>query len=288
MQNIKQYEVLQWASLFLKKYECEPKVAELLLQHHLNVSRTQFFAQMREPISDGVVQAFKRDVKKHVETGIPIQHLMGYEQFFGRHFYVNKHVLIPRFETEELVQRVIEHTRKTFVKNKPVTIVDVGTGSGVIAVTLALELDNAIVYATDISTEALAVAQQNAKQLGADVTFLEGDFLQPFIDEAQRAQIIVSNPPYIAMSERDELCDTVKNFDPPIALFADGNGLAAYQTIISQLPQAIAARGHLFFEIGHTQGRKVTSLLQESFPRSEVTIYKDMNKKDRIISCQLL
>src|SRR5699024_8831679 len=180
--HVKQYEVLQWASLFLKKYDREANVAELLLRHHLNMSRTEYFAHMRERIPAKVAQAFKSDIMKHAQTGIPVQQIIGYEMFFGRPFYVDENVLIPRPETEELVQRIIEHARKTYVTNEPITIVDVGTGSGIIAITLALELPFAIVYATDISPDALAVAKKNATNLQAQVTFLEGDFLQPLID----------------------------------------------------------------------------------------------------------
>src|SRR5699024_10376346 len=285
--HVKQYEVLQWASLFLKKYDREANVAELLLRHHLNMSRTEYFAHMRERIPAKVVQAFKSDIMKHAQTGIPVQQIIGYEMFFGRPFYVDENVLIPRPETEELVQRIIEHARKTYVTNEPITIVDVGTGSGIIAITLALELPFAIVYATDISPDALAVAKKNATNLQAQVTFLEGDFLQPLIDLSTKVEIVVSNPPYIAKHERDKLSDTVKNFDPAIALFAENNGLRAYQTIISQLPHVIIEGGSVYFEIGHTQGKAVASLLKETFPMSEVTVEQDINKKDRIVSCYL-
>lgn len=185
---------------FLEKNNRETRVAVLLLQHHLNVSRTQYFAQMREDIPQHIIEKFRADVVKHAETGIPIQHLMGYEMFYGRKYSVNENVLIPRPETEELVLHVMEHAPK----DKPITIVDVGTGSGVIAITLALELPNADVYAIDISPDALGMAKKNAEDLAANVTFLQGDFLDPFVKQGLRADIIVSNPPYIAEEERSE------------------------------------------------------------------------------------
>ncbi|WP_042143898.1 peptide chain release factor N(5)-glutamine methyltransferase [Paucisalibacillus sp. EB02] len=275
----KQYEVLQWASLFLEKNNREPRVADLLLQYHLDVSRTQFFAQMRDDVPLHIAERFRKDIEKHVETGVPIQHLMGYEEFYSRKFSVNPHVLIPRPETEELVQHVINHASK----NEPITIVDIGTGSGIIAITLALELPNADVYAIDISEKALETAKKNAEYLQANVTFLQGDFLAPFFAQNLKADIVVSNPPYISEEERPELSDTVVNHDPELALFADDNGLAAYKKIIGQLPNAIIAGGAVVFEIGHLQGEAVKELLLETFPKSTVNILKDINGKNRIV-----
>ncbi|SEP72695.1 release factor glutamine methyltransferase [Virgibacillus subterraneus] len=276
----KQHEVLQWASLFLKKHNREEKAADLLLQHFLQVSRSDFFTMMRDPVPEKITAQFQDAIKVHAETGIPIQHIIGYEEFYSRQFSVNEHTLIPRPETEELVQQVIQTT-----PNEPLTIVDIGTGSGIIAVTLALELPRATVYATDISQDALSVARQNAKQLGADVTFLQGDFLTPLI--GKKIDVIVSNPPYIAHQDKAGLVDTVKKFDPELALFADENGLASYRQIIEDLPHVINGHADIFFEIGDRQGEAVRALLSEQFPTSNVQIIKDINKKDRIIQAHL-
>lgn len=282
--SLKQFEVLRWASLFLEEHNREPRVAEILLQHHLNVTRSQFYMLMQEPVSDEIAEMFKAQIVKHAETGIPVQHLTGYESFYGRDFTVNEHVLIPRPETEELVLHIIDSAGQPANSNQPLTIVDIGTGSGIIAITLALELPEAKVYASDISKDALAIARQNAKRLGADVTFLQGDFLEPIIDEQIKADIIVSNPPYIAREEAPLLSDTVKNFDPELALFAEKNGLAAYQKIIMQAPEAVNADALIAFEIGHKQGRAVRALIKGTFPGSAVTTIQDINKKDRIVS----
>ncbi|MFC4024951.1 peptide chain release factor N(5)-glutamine methyltransferase [Oceanobacillus longus] len=284
-QSTKQFEVLRWASLFLEKHDREPRVAEILLQHHLHVTRSQFFMLMQDPIPQDIVNRFQADIEKHAETGIPVQHLTGFESFYGRDFTVNKHVLIPRPETEELVQHVIQHAENR--DNERLTIVDIGTGSGVIAITLALELPHATIYATDISKYALMVAKQNAEKLQANVTFLQGDFLQPVIGEGIQADIIVSNPPYIAKADAHSLSDTVKNFDPELALFAENNGLAAYQKIIGQAPKVIRKRGLLAFEIGHEQSETMHKLIHEVFPKSNVTTIQDINKKDRIVSAEI-
>ena len=277
----KQYEVLKWASFYLEKYNREARVAEILLQHHLQVTRSEFFMMMRDPVPDMVVQQYKKDIEKHVKTGIPVQHLTGRECFYGRDFLVNEHVLIPRPETEELVQHVIKKLEKSSVE-QPI-IADIGTGSGIIAITLALELPNARVFAADISEAALETARKNAEQLQAEVTFLQGDFLEPFIHHQIKPEMIVSNPPYISMSEKEKLSDTVQNFDPKLALFAEENGLAAYKRIIAQSKQIIKPESAFAFEIGYQQAEAVNELIKNVYPQSDVQVIKDINGKDRIV-----
>lgn len=276
---MKQYEVLQWASLFLEKHNREVHVGELLLQHYLDVSRSQFFANMRDTLPDDIVDKFKKSISLHAETGIPIQHITGVESFYGREFFVNKDVLIPRPETEELIEHVLQ-----FAPDKPLTIVDVGTGSGIIAITLALELPHVQVYATDISFAALEMAKRNAEKLNASITFLQGDFLQPIVDNGVQPEIIVSNPPYIGIVEEPTLSDTVKRFDPHLALFADENGLSAYKKIIHSIPHGVK---RVVFEIGHEQGQAVSMLIKDKYPEADVVVLKDINGHDRIISAQV-
>jgi release factor glutamine methyltransferase len=283
----KLYEVLRRASLFLETQQREPKVAELLLQHYLQVSRAAFFTMMQDEVPASIEAKVEEDVRKHAETGVPLQHLTGKTEFYGRHFSVNEHVLIPRMETEELVQHAIREAKKWNRTDTPLTIVDVGTGSGVIAITLKLELECATVFATDISEVALRTAKQNAAQLEADVIFLQGDFLTPFNRENIQADMIVSNPPYIARKEKPLLADTVKDFDPEIALFAGEDGLAAYSKLIAQSPSALKKNGLLAFEIGHEQGEEVRQLIRNTYPDSAIKIIKDINEKNRIVSAKL-
>src|SRR5690625_1641108 len=112
--QMKQFEVLNWASLFLKKNNCEPKIAEILLLHYLQVTKSKFYLNMHDVVEDHIIDRFKKDIIRHVRTGVPVQHLTGYEYFYGRKFIVNEHVLIPRPETEELVQHVIRAARQYF------------------------------------------------------------------------------------------------------------------------------------------------------------------------------
>ncbi|GIO19032.1 release factor glutamine methyltransferase [Oceanobacillus oncorhynchi subsp. incaldanensis] len=281
MTQTKIHEVLHRASLFLEKANREPKVAEILIRHHLGLSRQEWLLALRDPISEEKQIQIEADIKKHAETGIPVQHLTESEEFYGRIFQVNKHVLIPRPETEELVLAIKDYLA---AQTGPVRVVDIGTGSGVIAITLALELNHAEVFATDISAEALQIAKQNADQWEADVSFLEGDFLSPVIHETTPFDVIVSNPPYIAKSEAAALSDTVRDFDPELALFAEEDGLAAYHMIIEQVKQLPLKKDTLLaFEIGHTQGESVKKRIQQVFPGSHVEIKQDINGKDRMV-----
>lgn len=273
-------EVLRWASLFLEEHKREPRVAEILLLHHLGYTKTQLLMELRKTVPEEIHQAYQQDIHKHVETGIPVQHLIGSERFYGRDFYVTKDVLIPRPETEELVLGILARIKHM---QQPIKVVDVGTGSGVIALSLKLEQPALEVEASDISGAALTVARKNAVSLGADVAFHQSDFLQKWIDTGETVDLIVSNPPYIAWSEKETLSDTVKNFDPDLALFANDNGLFSYQQIIHQAKQVLSTCGLLAFEIGYQQAEQIKSLILTEFPNSAVEVCQDINGRDRMI-----
>lgn len=273
------YEALKWASSFLEEAGREHRIAEILLLHELNWNKTKLLTSLREELDEQIFQSFQEKVKRHAETGVPVQHLTGIEYFYGREFCVNNHVLIPRQETEELVQYAIEAVQS---KEKPI-IADIGTGSGVIAITIAKELEQCHVHAVDVSPEALTVAKENARIHQAPVTFYQGSFLEPLQKNEIVVDILVSNPPYIPYEDKETLSDTVINFDPALALFADHHGLAAYEEIVLQAKDVLAEDGWILFEIGHQQGEAVAQLLKHHFPQSDVKIIKDINKKDRIV-----
>ncbi|SEO23044.1 release factor glutamine methyltransferase [Amphibacillus marinus] len=273
-------EVLQRASLFLKEHNREEKVAELLLMYHAGFTKLDLIMHERDVVTESIYQAFHADLNQHVKTGIPIQHLTGKEFFYGRSYTVNSHVLIPRPETEELVQAILQTAPTT---HTPMHLIDVGTGSGVIAITLKLENPSLDVAACDISPEALTVAEQNAVNLGADVQFFSSDFLDRWVYQREQVEIIVANPPYISWADEPSLSDTVKNFDPQLALFAKENGLAAYMKIVEQAKVVLKPGGLLFFEIGYQQADAVSNLIKQHFPNSKIEVKQDLNKKDRII-----
>ena len=275
---MKIYEAQQWASSFLREHDAEEKVAEILLLDYLDMSKTEYLIRMREELPAEIEEKFKQSIQKHIETGIPVQHLTGKEYFYGREFKVNADVLVPRPETEEVVLQALNH-----VPNDARICVDVGTGSGVIAVTMKSEKPNLKVYATDISENALQIAKENAQVNGADIEWMQGNFLQPLMEQGVKVDVIISNPPYIAREEETSLSKTVSNFDPHLALFADNDGLAAYEVIVKQAKDVLNPGGMIVFEIGYQQAEAVSNLIHKQFPHSTIRVFQDINGKDRTV-----
>jgi len=275
------FEALNGASSFLKSKGREEAVARILLQHELGLSHAGLLSAMRDEMDEAAFKRFWSKVEQHA-TGIPVQHLTGIEEFYGRTFEVNEDVLIPRPETEELVEETLKLAAELFPDNSP-SIADIGTGSGIIAITMKCELPGSRVTATDISEKALAMAKRNAEQLGAEVDFQLGDLGEPIRD--RKWDIVLSNPPYIAHEEAADLADTVHDHEPHSALFADNNGLALYEKMAEQLPPLLNKPGIIGFEIGYQQGAAVESLLKTAFPDGKVYIKKDINRNDRMVFC---
>ncbi|SFE61617.1 peptide chain release factor N(5)-glutamine methyltransferase [Alteribacillus iranensis] len=276
------YEALEWASSFLEKNGREPRAADLLLKHHLGLSWTDFYIERREPLPDRVWEHFYRHVLRHAE-GVPIQHLLGYEEFYGRRFSVSDKVLIPRPETEELVAGVLNWLKG----REHATVADIGTGSGIIAITLALEHPSLQVTATDISNEALQIAEKNAGQLGASVSFYQGDLLEPLRHQAKKWDVIVSNPPYIPKTEWLALDPLVKEHEPERALIGeDEDGLLSYRAMARDLPTLLKEDGLAAFEIGEKQGNDVKELFQSALPEANISIRRDLNGKERMVFCE--
>jgi release factor glutamine methyltransferase len=275
----KVYEALNWASSFLESAGREAKAGELLLMHVLHYNRTELFMNMREELNPMQTEEFRELIEKH-KSGIPIQHLIGYEEFYGRRFIVNNEVLIPRPETEELVLGVLKRI-KTYFHQEELQVVDVGTGSGAISVTLALEEPKLSILATDIAEPSLEVARKNAEVLGANLEFISGDLLQPLIQKGIQVDIVVSNPPYIPKDEH--LSDLVKDHEPHRALFGGEDGLDFYRRFMEELPLVLKENSMVAFEIGAGQGESIAELLNQTFPTAMVEVVNDINGKDRMI-----
>ncbi len=216
------------------------------------------------------------DAIKRLEAGEPVQYIVGNVDFYGYELDVNKNVLIPRRETEELVEEVIKRS-KTF--NNPV-IIDVGTGSGAIAISLSKEL-KIHVYASDISDKAIEVAKTNVDKTKANVTLLNGDMLKPYIDNNIKVDILVSNPPYIKENEKIE--DIVKNNEPHLALYAKNNGLEFYESILKNAKEVLNDKYLIAFEIGETQGEDIKALALKYLGNVNVEIKKDLSDKNRFV-----
>ena len=208
---------------------------------------------------------------KQLEAGRPVQYIVGNVNFYGINLKVNENVLIPRFETEELVDRIINYAKK---QNKTLKIVDIGTGSGAIAITLKKKL-NAKVTATDISDAALEVAMENALVNDVQIDFKLGNLLEPL---NQKYDILVSNPPYIAYDE--EIMEIVKNNEPHLALYAPNNGLYYYEEILKNVRNYLNEKALIAFEIGEKQGESIKELSLK-YLGVEAKIEKDLQGRDR-------
>lgn len=281
----KVYEALHWASSFLKEHNRDENAGELLLLHLLGVNRAKLLSSLHDELSPQVWSSFVQGVKEHGE-GEPIQYIIGYEEFYGRRFFVNQDVLIPRPETEELVFHAMKRIDRFFGKER-VKLVDVGTGSGIIAITTKLERPHLHVQGIDISPRALEVAKKNATFLQADVSFLQGDLLQPIIDKGEKVDIVLSNPPYIPLKDKEEMSIVVTEHEPHLALFAGENGLDCYIRLGEMLPLVMREEGFIGLEMGHNQGEVVAQLMKEAFPNGEVSVLKDLNGKDRMVFVDL-
>lgn len=212
---------------------------------------------------------------KLLESGVPVQYIVGNVDFYGYNFLVNKNVLIPRFETEELVDRTIKYVQKFF--NNPVRIVDLGCGSGCISITLSKEL-GLTVDAVDISSDALDVARENCIKNNASVNFYLGNMLEPLHD---RYDVIISNPPYISYDE--EIDDIVKKNEPSLALYADNDGLYFYEEILKNCKKYLNDRFLIAFEIGCTQGDKIKDIALKYLGDVSVSVEKDLSDRDRFV-----
>ena len=246
--------------------------AEVLLGHALHRDRVWLYAHGDEELSEIGWIHYGRYLHERL-NGKPTQYITGRQEFYGREFRVNPAVLIPRPETEHVVEAALA------VLRPGMTVVDVGCGSGAIAVTLALESQDRVI-ATDISFEALQVARDNARRLGARVEFVAGDLIKPL----HCADMIVSNPPYVPRTDRTVLQREVRDYEPSVALFAGDTGLEIYERLIADSPRVLTNGGHLILELGFKLADPVRGMLGESW--SDVRLIPDLAGIPRVLVAQ--
>ena len=220
-----------------------------------------------------------------MELGKPLSYVLGYECFYGYNFKVNEDVLIPRPETEELVGLVLSMFDDKFSDREHVNVFDVATGSGAIGITLNLEERKMDVIASDISMEALKVAKENNDALHANVSFICGSMLDPFVDRDLHCDILVCNPPYIPSEEKME--HSVVDYEPHVALFGGEDGLKFYRDVFEKAHLVLNEKAFLAFEMGYQQGEALTDLAKEYFKDATITVHKDMAEKDRMLTIEL-
>lgn len=270
-------QLLKIAEKDIEKVNLEIEVAKFLLMHFSNKTPHQFYMDYDTEVDQTVEDNFKKAIIDYTVSYIPMQHIMGYQTFYGYDFKVNQDVLIPRRETEELVEQVLYYYDDHY-KGQTIDVCDIGTGSGCIAITLAKEEPNMRVKASDISVEALKVAKENNDKLGANVTFYQGDLLKPLT--GMRFDIIVSNPPYIPNSEDVE--KIVLTHEPNLALFGGDTGLVFYERILKDALDYLKPRGLIAFEHAFDKSQEIKALVEHYIKGAKITQLKDLSGKDRM------
>lgn len=245
----------------------------LLAESVLGVSRQDLFLEPEKSVSEEQAQKYFNAVSVRVKH-IPLQHITGYQQFMDLEFVVNKDVLIPRPETELLVEQVV-----SYIKDNDVKVLDMCTGSGCIAVSVDRMCANADVTAVDISEKALKVAGENNIRNEGRVTFVQSDL---FENIHETYDIIVSNPPYIPTSDIETLMEEVREHEPRLALDGSTDGLKFYREICTNAVNYLNENGKIFLEIGYDQGRTVPELLREN-GFTDIQVLKDLSGNDRMV-----
>ncbi|MBF2410705.1 peptide chain release factor N(5)-glutamine methyltransferase [Listeria innocua] len=273
-------QLLKNAEAILLEKGLDQNAAEILLETRMGLTRSELWVEMSRELEPNHEKQFQEDFARYL-AGEPVQYILKTAPFYGYDFLVTEDVLIPRPETEELVA-----TAEAFLKQHPLrSLLDVCTGSGIIAIALKKAFPDMTVTASDISAAALAIAKKNSLLLNADVRFVETDLLESFKQNNERFDMIVANPPYISEAEKAEMSDYVLKNEPLIALFAENDGLAIYERFVDNLKYVLNPSFWVGVEIGYTQGERVKQLFEKSYPHATVLIHKDINSKDRYVTC---
>lgn len=255
--------------------EDAPLEAELLLRHVLNINRTQLYLDLNRELSPEDEKAFGELVERRL-NGEPTAYIIGHREFYGLEFYVNQNTLIPRPESELLVETALKLTQNCNLH----TIADIGTGCGAIAISLALELPKAKIYATDISLAALEVAQANCQRHGVAerVILLPGDMLEPL---PEPIDLIIANLPYVRQSELNP------SFEPLIALDSGAEGTESIKRLCRQAQSQLAEGGSMLLEIGQGQSETIIGLLHHLFPEGNIDVFNDLSGIERVVCLNL-
>lgn len=265
-------ELIIYGRKFLHSHE-----VNILLAGILGYDTLELLTHLDLLVSDNDVNKFKNMIESR-KNGYPLQYIIGSTCFYGYDFLVNPNVLIPRFETEQLVEIVIKYIDNHF--EKPIKIIDLGCGSGAIGITLSKKIDNSEVTCLDISDLALDVTKVNADRLNANINIIKGDMLDNITD---KYDVIVSNPPYISPDEDIE--PQVKNYEPHLALYGGNDGLFFYEKILKNIQKNLNKKYLIAFEIGYLQKKSIEQLARKYLDDEDVIIetYKDLSGKDRIV-----
>ena len=260
--------------LFFAKGHIHSDHAKILVAELVNCNPLELLNHLDDYVSEEKAKLLKKEIEA-LEKNEPLQYVLGKVNFYGNEFYVDKRVLIPRFETEELVENTINYIKKFFTK--PVDIIDLGCGSGVIGLTLEQKVSTNSVDLVDISKEALEVTHKNCEKLNSKANLIESDMLSSV---EKKYDVIISNPPYIKTNE--EIEDIVKNNEPHLALYAGEDGLDCYRKILKDASKNLKDKALIAFEIGCTQANDIKELVTSYLKDVKVEIKKDLSGRDRM------
>lgn len=277
MVNKTYQEALKWASLLLSERGVDPDSARYVLEMRQHWTTSQLRLHQREAMPEAAFQQFDQDVQRLAQNE-PAQYIIGLAPFYGEWFEVTPAVLIPRFETEELVAWVAEEQQAA------TSGLDLATGSGVVGLTLAEMLPKAQLTLSDVSAAALAVARQNAKRLQRAVTVVQSDLLAAFSN--QRFDFIVANLPYISHQEEAVMDQSTLQYEPDLALFADHDGLALFERLATQLPAHLNQGGAVYLEFGYHQAPALEALFKQTLPDATQEFRRDMAGHMRMLKLQ--
>lgn len=261
------------------------QVAALYMVELSQMERCDLYLNYDEEVCATLYTLYQNGIQRMLNDE-PMQYVLGFSWFYGYRFYVDEHVLIPRPETEELVANILAEMDEHFIDLKEIRAVDIGTGSGAIAISVALEEPKVKMTATDISEGALQVAQKNAETLKANVSFYAGDMLQPLIDRNMTVDFLICNPPYIPQEEILE--NSVKDYEPHVALFGGEDGLKFYRQVFEGAHAVLAPRSIMAFEIGYNQKEALLAETKKYFPDAEAEVLQDINGKNRMLIVRML
>ena len=271
--------IIKQAEQRLKAQDIPLSYAKFVMNELLNEQGRNLYLEMDQALDQATQQRFETMLDQ-LCCHEPLAYVLGYQMFYGYRIQVNPDVLIPRFETEELVMRVLQ-AMDDYFDDESLVGCDVATGSGAIACALKLETPKLKMYASDISKQALNLAKSNAQALQAEVTFFQGDMLKPFIDARICADFVVCNPPYIPETETPEA--SVLDFEPHVALFGGEDGLKFYRAFFKDVKHIIKTKALLAFEMGYQQKSALLDLVKHTFPQAKTEVFQDMQGKDRIL-----
>ena len=252
----------------------------LFLLELCNEKNYNLYLNLDNEANSEILEKFEAGIER-IKKYEPMNYVLGYTWFYGYKIMVTDDVLIPRYETEELVSKILVHMDEMYQDYKTISVVDIGTGSGAIAISLAKEEERIRMSASDISAEAVEVAKKNAELNKIDIKFYVGNMVDPIIEDNKKVDVLICNPPYIPSDEVLE--QSVVGYEPHLALFGGEDGLKYYREVFSNAKKVLNKNGLMAFEIGWNQKETLLAEVKKYLPDAEAEVLKDINKKDRML-----